>query len=126
MKSLELVMLRGSSGAVYPFHAHPLNTALKNTGAVYALTNRKPDAGGRKYHSIIYIGQTAGLAEAVSRHKKTPWLKEHAGNCVCLYFEKDEKHRSLMELDLIRYYSPRVAPFDMEFQSSLPTPDLHP
>ena len=118
MKSLELVMLRGSSGAVYPFQAHPLDTKLENIGAVYALTKRKPDASGRNYHSIIYIGQTKGLAEAVSRHRSTPWLRQHAGNCVCLYIEKDEKHRSQMELDLSRYYSPRVAPVNIEYESS--------
>ena len=126
MKSVELVMLRGSSGAVYPFHVHLLDTKLANIGAVYALTNRKPDTSGGKYHSIIYIGQTRGLAEAVSRHKNTPWLREHAANCVCLYFENDESHRSQMELDLSRYYSPSVARVNLESESPMRATDLHP
>ena len=108
MNKLEIVMLRGSSGGAYPFHAHPIHTKLENTGAVYALTNRKSDAGGRDYHSIICIGQTDELGETVARHRKTPWLRENAGNCVCLYFEKDEKQRLKMEIDLNQYYSPCV------------------
>ncbi len=109
MDKLELVMLRGSSGAVYPFHAHPIHARLKDSGAVYVLTNRKTDAAGREYHSIIFIGQTDELEMTISRHRNTPWLREHAGNCVCLYFEKEEARRVKMEMDLIRYYSPRVS-----------------
>ncbi|MFC1579566.1 hypothetical protein ACFL4N_01490 [Thermodesulfobacteriota bacterium] len=108
MNKLEIVMLRGSSGGAYPFHAHPIHTKLENTGAVYALTNRKSDAGGREFHSIICIGQTHELAETITRHRKTPWLREHDGNCVCLYFEKDKKQRSKMVIDLNQYYSPCV------------------
>lgn len=109
MDKLELVMLRGSSGGVYPFHAHPIYTRQKNTGAVYAITNRKTDAGGREYHSIIFIGQTDELEKTIARHRNTPWLREHEGNCVCLYFEKEEARRIKMEADLVRYYSPRVS-----------------
>lgn len=109
MNKLELVMLRGSSGGVYPFHAHRIHMKFKNTGAVYVLTNRKTDASGREYHSIIFIGQTDELEKTISRHRNTPWMREHACNCVCLYFEKDEERRINMEADLIRYYSPRVS-----------------
>jgi hypothetical protein len=109
MDRLEIVMLRGSSGGVYPFHAHPVHTRHKNTGAVYVLTNRRTDARGREYHSIICIGQTDELEKTLSRHRNTPWLRKHDGNCVCLYFEKEEDRRVRLETDLIRYYSPRVS-----------------
>src|SRR5210317_940227 len=87
MSDTGLVVFRGESGRAYPFHACPMDTILKNVGAVYALTKRRKGDGGKDFHSIFYIGQTASLGETVARHRKDPWLEQFQGNCVCIHLE---------------------------------------
>ena len=108
MSDTGLVVFRGDSGKAYPFHACSMDTSLKNVGAVYALTKRRKGDGGKDFHSIFYIGQTASLGETVSRHRKDPWLEQFHGNCVCIHLEKDEGQRKKKIVDLSRRYHPKM------------------
>ena len=106
MGTLEILMLRGSSGAVYPFRVYALPTNLPNTGAVFVLSKRIVEQDGRGTHKPIHISQTWDLADSLSNYKDLPCFQEHHANCVCVYLEEDENHRSAIENDVQKYYYP--------------------
>jgi len=105
MGTLEILMLRGGSSAVYPFRVYFLPADLPNTGAVLVFSRRTMGDDGRGTHNLIHISQTRDLAQGLADYKNLPCFKKHHANCVCVYLEDDERHRSVIESDLLRYYS---------------------
>jgi hypothetical protein len=105
------VGLRGASGKIYAFQACALELALKDVGAVYALTKRTIQNDGRDFFSVIYLGQTEKLGSAIAKHRAQLWALEHECNSVCVYVEEDVMRRTRVIDDLAKYYSPKVAPY---------------
>ena len=106
MGTLEILMLRGRSGAVYPFRVYVLPADLPNAGAVVVCSKRTLEEDGRGTHKLIHISQTWDLADSLSNYKTLPCFKEYHANCVCIYLDEDERHRTMIEGDLMSYYYP--------------------
>lgn len=105
------VGLKGASGKIYAFHACALELALKDVGAVYALTKRTIENDGNDFFSVIYLGQTEKLGSAIAKHRAQLWALEHECNSVCVHLEEDVMKRVQIIDDLARYHSPKVAPY---------------
>lgn len=105
------VGLKGASGTVYSFHACALELALKDVGAVYALTKRTTFDNGKDFFEIVYLGQTDRLGTAIARHREGLWALENECNSVCIHPEEDVVKRIGKIDDLAKNYSPKVASF---------------
>lgn len=105
MRTLELVMLRGSSGAVYPFRVYDLPATLPSTGAVFVLSKRIIDDNGRGCHNPIHVSPAEDLADSLTNYQDLPCFREHNANSICVYLDEDERHRSEIENDVLKYYS---------------------
>jgi hypothetical protein len=108
------VGLKGASGKIYAFHACALELALRDVGAVYALTKRTIQSNGKDFFSVIYLGQTEKLGSAIAKHREQLWALEHDCNSVCVHLEEDVMKRIGKIEDLSKYYSPRVAPYSVK------------
>ena len=102
------VQFRSASEKTYPFLVHSINAKFRNIGAVYVLTKRTKDAELKNYHSVIYIGQTDALKDAIEKHKDAKWPREYGCNSVCVHPEKDEELRSQILADMRRFYIPYI------------------
>jgi len=105
MGTLELLMLRGRSGNVYPFRVYPLPSALKPIEAVFVISKRIMESDGRGDHEPLYIGQTEDLADSLANYKKLPCVNKYRANCVCVHAAAGETEREKIENDLLGYYS---------------------
>ena len=105
MGTLELLMLRGSSGAVYPFKVYALPADMPSAGAVFVLSRRTMENDGRGSHNPIHIGQAEDLADSLCHYQDLPCFQDYHANCICVYIDEDERDRSEIENDVLKYYS---------------------
>lgn len=97
------ITFKGRSGERYSFQAWPLETKFKAVGGVYIVTRRSFEDRTfptKARHQSLAIGQTANLADALSKTDRTK-LTAHGANCVCVYAVADEARRTAIEKDLV-------------------------
>lgn len=104
----EKVTFRGASGRAYPFRVFSLDWAFENIGAVYVFTTRTRSPDGRRFHGVIYIGETGALGNAVAEHKKALWPKQYGCDSICVHPEPDETLRLKKADDMKLFYIPFI------------------
>ena len=95
----------GQSGIHYSFEVYPRGTQFNHVAAVYLVTKRTIQ-NGRGVHEIIYVGETADLAERFSNHHKEDCFNMSGANCICVHLEKDAGARLRKEADLVEAHKP--------------------
>ncbi len=106
MAKLTTVTFTGTSGATYGFEVYPWDTGFNAVGAIYLVTKRSRNSGGRFSHTRIYVGQTSDLSERFDNHHQASCFSGHGVNCICVYREDSERQRLQIEADLISNYRP--------------------
>ncbi len=57
-------------------------------------------------YTILYIGETDDLSEALETHPEKACLEEHRANRVCVHADPDEVSRRETAVALIQNYDP--------------------
>jgi len=99
IKPIGSAVVRGKSGR-YDFEIFPLDAELKDGSAIYVISKRITDKGGRGHHKFVCIGQTESLLGEIKKHKKDKCIKQHNANVICLLREESETNRVKIETDL--------------------------
>jgi len=99
IKPIGSAVVRGKI-ARYDFEIFPLNAELKDGSAIYVISKRITDKGGRGHHKFVCIGQTESLVGDLKKHTKNKCIKQHKANVICLLREENEKNRVKIETDL--------------------------
>lgn len=99
IKPIGSAVVRGKTGR-YDFEIFPLDVELKDGSAIYVISKRITDKGGRGHHKFVCIGQTESLLGEIKKHKKDKCIKEHKANVICLLREESEQNRVKIETDL--------------------------
>lgn len=99
IKPIGSAVVRGKTGR-YDFEVFPLDAELKDGSAIYVISKRITDKGGRGHHKFVCIGQTESLLGEIKKHKKDKCIKNHKANVICLLREESETNRVKIETDL--------------------------
>jgi hypothetical protein len=99
IKPIGSAVVRGKTGR-YDFEIFPLDAELKDGSAIYVISKRVTDKGGRGHHKFVCIGQTESLLGEIKKHKKDKCIKQHNANVICLLREESESNRVKIETDL--------------------------
>lgn len=99
IKPIGSAVVRGKTGR-YDFEIFPLDAELKDGSAIYVISKRITDKGGRGHHKFVCIGQTESLLGDLKKHTKDKCIKQHKANVICLLREENEKNRVKIETDL--------------------------
>ncbi len=99
IKPIGSAVVRGKTGR-YDFEIFPLDAELKDGSAIYVISKRITDTGGRGHHKFVCIGQTESLLGDLKKHTKDKCIKQHKANVICLLREENEKNRVKIETDL--------------------------
>jgi hypothetical protein len=96
------ITFSGKSGEKYRFQVWSLDTRFKPLPAVFMVTRRAQNDGtyNRASHEIIYIGETANLADPFATESQFECFRKHGGNCICILQVEDEARRRHSEEDL--------------------------
>jgi len=97
------ITFSGKSGVRYRFQVWSLDTRFKPLAAVYVVTKRAQlnITYNRASHDIVYIGQTASLADPFATESQFDCFRKHGANCVCIHLAEDEARRLAAEEDLL-------------------------
>ncbi len=106
------VTFSGKSGEKYRFQVWSLDTKFKPLPAVYMVTRRAQEGGtyNRASHEIIYIGQTANLADPFATEAQFTCFHKHGANCICVLPVSDEARRIASEEDLAALHDAHCNP----------------
>lgn len=96
------ITFSGKSGENYLFQAWSLETRFRLLAAVYFVTKRAQNNSTykRASHEIIYIGQTASLADPFGTPSQFECFRTHGANCICIHLLESEERRIAVEEDL--------------------------
>ncbi|HVE57243.1 MAG TPA: hypothetical protein VNB22_10475 [Pyrinomonadaceae bacterium] len=99
IKPIGSAVVRGKNGR-YDFEIFPLDAEIKDGSAIYVISKRITDKGGRGHHKFVCIGQTESLLGEIKKHKKDKCIKHYKANVICLLREDSETNRVKIETDL--------------------------
>lgn len=104
------IMLSGKSGHKYCFQAWPFGTRFRPLGAVFFVTKRLFNNKNyrRASHEVLFIGETASMAEPLASLFQLDAFEKRGANCVCVYPTTDEAQRRSMLDDLVAGHSPAM------------------
>lgn len=102
------LVLSGRSGQKYCFHTWSFSTRFRDLGAVFFVTKRHFTNGTyhRASHEMIYIGQTASLAEAMANPAQLAAFEKHGANCIGVRAAADAADRRNIVEDLMAVQRP--------------------
>lgn len=102
------LMLVGRSGQKYCFHTWSFATRFRDLGAVFFVTKRNFTNGTyhRASHEMIYIGQTASLADALGDPRQLAAFEKHGANCIGVRAAPDAADRMSIVEDLMAVQRP--------------------
>ena len=104
MSKFGSLILNGKSGSSYSFQTWPLGTQFRAVGAVFFVTKRyhnQKTTFRRANHELIFVGETASMAEPLGPTALLDDFDKHGANCVCVYASNNPVQRRHIVEDLV-------------------------
>lgn len=98
-KSISSAAFRGQK-TIYDFKVYEITQNIGKVPAVFVISKRITDRQKRGHHSLICIGQTESVVEALKNHRKSKCLRQNEANVICLLREENENERLKIIEDL--------------------------
>lgn len=105
MSMLGAIGFKNKDGHTYEFKIYPMDAKFKpGHGGVYVITRRHDDAKKHHSHHIIFVGETADMAEEMADHPDKALFESEDANCCCVHATQDPAARQMIARELKAKY----------------------
>lgn len=99
LRAISSAVFRGKK-TTYNFKVYEIKENIGSIPAVFIISKRITDRRKRGHHSLVCIGQTESVANALKIHRKSKCLKQNEANAISILHIEDEKERHKIAEDL--------------------------